>query len=276
MKLIFKILRKIFEGTNILNIGFFKWIRNLMFNMVKKEYVYIDGFKIKLDSKDSLRLSLNPNYEELIVKTMKEIVKPEDNVFDIGANIGYYSLILGKLVGKDGSVTAFEPDKDNFNLLLENVINNNYMYRINPMNMAVSNTNDSVKLFLNKDNLGDHRLIDDGNREYNIVCCTKLDNYINNKKVSLVKIDVQGCETRVLQGGEKFFENNHNIKIITECWNYGLKRAGSSAEEYLTMLSIKGFKFKLLDKKVIPISIKEILNSNYVEDKNYCNLLCER
>jgi len=84
---------------------------------LKSNFVEVNGHKIFLDSLDSLRLSINGIYEEFETQMLKKIINKEETVVDIGANIGYYTLIFAKLVGDKGKVFAFEPEPNNFELL---------------------------------------------------------------------------------------------------------------------------------------------------------------
>ena len=77
---------------------------------VRSEYIEIDGQKLFLDKEDSLLLSTRKNnYDRFEIECLKQIIKKGDTVVDLGANIGYYTLILAQLVGKSGHVHAFEP-----------------------------------------------------------------------------------------------------------------------------------------------------------------------
>ncbi len=93
---LFRYLKKRFDGTGVLNIGIFRWVRNRMFGAIKKDYVELEGYKLKLDKKDSLRLSLNPKYEEMTGWVIRDLLKPGDCVVDVGANIGYWTLVFSK------------------------------------------------------------------------------------------------------------------------------------------------------------------------------------
>ena len=78
---------------------------------------------------------------------MREILKPGMVVLDIGANIGYHTLISSKLVGNTGKIYSFEPEPHNFKLLLKNIEINEFK-NIIPINKALSNNIGSTKLFL--------------------------------------------------------------------------------------------------------------------------------
>jgi SAM-dependent methyltransferase len=96
-----------------------------------------------------------------------------------------------------------------------------------------------MKLFLNADNRGDHRVYDPGDgRETLEVPAMPLANILADRGLSprLVKIDVQGWEPRVLGGALPALRGARPLVLITEFWTQGLVAAGSSAIEYLSMI----------------------------------------
>jgi FkbM family methyltransferase len=87
-------------------------------------------------------------------------------VVDIGANIGYYSLIAAEPIGTDGKVYAFEPDPDNYALLVRNVELNGYR-NVETVEKAVSSESGFVTLYIDRSNfgnrsLGKNNILDDG------------------------------------------------------------------------------------------------------------------
>lgn len=117
---------KILSGHRIRNFYPVKVINSFIISHLKSNFAEVQGHKMFLDSKDSLRLSIHGIYEPLETELAKKEVKKGNVVLDIGANIGYYTLIFAKLVGEDGKVFAFEPDPTNFALLKKNVEMNGY------------------------------------------------------------------------------------------------------------------------------------------------------
>jgi len=119
-----KIVSKIFKksvtpltGHGIGNNKIVSTVFNYLKSNLKSDFVEIDGNKIFLDENDSLCLSINGIYDEFETDIIKKEVHHGDVVMDIGANIGYFTIILAKLVGDEGKVFAFEPDPTNFELL---------------------------------------------------------------------------------------------------------------------------------------------------------------
>lgn len=140
-------------------------------------------------------------------------------VVDVGANIGYYTLLLAKRVKK---VYAFEPDKENFEILKKNVEENS-LKNVVLVNKAVGSKNEKVGIKRNRNNYGDSKVL-----EGNEIECIRLDDFMN-EKVDLIKIDVQGFEPRVIEGAKEiikkdkpilFVESEKNIKLVGyETWS---------------------------------------------------------
>ena len=115
------------------------------------------GHVLFLDRDDSMALSLNGIYEPIETNVVIENVNLGDTILDIGANIGYYSLLFANLVGSEGKIYAFEPDPESFRLLEKNIRENSYETII-PYQKAVSNENAEITLYLDKFNNLDHTI----------------------------------------------------------------------------------------------------------------------
>lgn len=186
----------------------------------------IQGFKIFLDSEDSLGLLLNETYEPAETRLVKEIVKDGNNVLDIGANIGYYSLIFSKLVGARGRVFAFEPDPENFNLLKKNIAVNQCK-NVALEQKAISDKGGKIRLYMHGSNKAGHRTYDsrDGCRSIEVEAISVDDYFKNfNKKVDFIKMDIEGAEWLALKGMKSFLEKNKNTRIMTEFWPGAFKK----------------------------------------------------
>ena len=94
-------------------------------------------------------IQANGIWEGNEVKWLKENVSPGDHCINVGANVGYFSIWLGKLVGKDGSVTSFEPNPSLTPLFKTN-IQNSKLHNIKLHKVAVGNRSGFQWLFLNE------------------------------------------------------------------------------------------------------------------------------
>ena len=276
----FKTFVSLFSGRGFGKLYLIKLAYDFFLKRSKSNFTTVLGHKMYLDSKDPLLLSINHVYESFETMLIQKEIKRENVVLDIGAHIGYYTLIFAKLVGKNGKVYAFEPEPTNFDLLKKNVEINGYK-NVVLINKAVSNKNGKTKLYLGKENTADHRIYkSDDSRKFIEIETVKLDDYFkNHRKVDFIKMDVQGAEYSVLQGMSKLLKNNKTIKIVSEFWPIGLKRIRAKPAKFLKLLFTKGFKLYDIDeqKRNVAQTTPNKLLSLYTPIKgNYTNLLCIR
>jgi len=244
---------------------------------LKSNFVEVDGHKMFLDSSDSLRLSINGIYEEFETQIVKKIINKGEVVVDIGANIGYYTLIFAKLVGNNGKVFAFEPEPNNFELLKKNVMTNGYT-NVELVRKGISNVNETAILYLDKNNKGGHTLIDKiEERESIKIDSIRLDDYFQDDIIDFIKIDVEGFESEAVKGMAKVLQRTNNVKLMTEFSSYLLKKSGIEPIEYLKLLKDFGFNIYNLEKKkkkVVPIGFTEFLQRYAPDRQDNTNLLC--
>lgn len=150
-------------------------------------------------------------YEPYETQLILRQTKKGNTVIDVGANIGYYTVLLADKVGKTGKVYAFEPDKVNFEILKKNIEANN-LKNVEIINAAVGSKAGKLKLHKSKDNLGDHKLYGD-DKETEEVKIIKLDNFIK-EPIDLMKIDTQGWEPEVIEGAKKIISKNKPIMFL--------------------------------------------------------------
>lgn len=169
----------------------------------KHEFFYLEN-----DRYIGQRVALG-KYEPYETQLILRQVKAGDVVVDVGANIGYYTLLLANKVGKTGKVYAFEPDIINFEILVKNIKENN-LENVVAINAAAGSKEGKLELHKSEDNLGDHKLYGD-DKEIEEVKTIKLDDYLKNIKINLMKIDTQGWEPEVIGGVKKIIKRDEPI-----------------------------------------------------------------
>ncbi len=199
------------------------------------------------------------------IALLKKYVKKGDIVLDIGANIGFYTKILAELVGENGKVYAFEPDKTNFSYLMKNA---GHLRNVEFHNKAVSEKSGKITLY-HSDLLNvDHKTYATENyTSTSEIECVAIDDIIPNHKVDFIKIDIQGYEYFAFQGMQAVFQKNETLKIITELYPYGLTNSGISVKQFITALKKYSFHFYLMNNNKLSVlqeaDIQKLNNENY-------------
>lgn len=284
LKLFFiKTVKSLSRGYGLSRFRIVKALYNFLFSLVKRpsSKVEVNGFIMHLDSKDTLGLSVWGVYEKLETELIKKEIKKGHRVIDIGANIGYYTLLFSRLVGEKGKVFAFEPDPTNFSLLKRN-IEENSCGNVILEQKAVGERVSSGKLYLSEENKGDHRIYEPGEKRESVVIeIISLDEYFKNTdSIDFIKMDVQGAEMKVLRGMEEILKKGNEMKIAAEFWPKALKKAGDESRDMLTLLLSNGFKiYEIDERKGMPTLItdtKSFLGLYTEERGNATNLFCVR
>ncbi len=220
-------------------------------------------------------------FEPFETSLMQLELKEGDVVVDVGANIGYYTLIFARRVGPAGKVYAFEPDPNNFELLRKNVQINGY-HNVILERKAVAERTGQRRLYLAPHNKGDHRLYaSPENRPWVDVQTVALDDYfaIRQERIDLIKMDIQGAEGLALAGMPRLLEDNPGVRLVTEFWPAGLRLCGTEPISYLQQLVQLGFRLYNIDEQrgcVEPVGTQELLRAYTPETDDYTNLFCGR
>lgn len=185
-------------------------------------------------------------------------------VLDVGANIGYYSVLASLFLGDTGQVLAYEPNPENFTVLEKNIAINNCV-NVQAFQLALSNIDEEGFLYLSADNFGDHQIYDN-NQDRNKQQISLVNGDIHAKhflhKVDLIKIDTQGAEWQVLQGINQLVKNSlPQLKMIIEFSPNSLRLAGSEPNELLQYIFDLKLPIAMIDHighQLIPTSFDEM------------------
>lgn len=197
------------------------------------------------------------------INLLKKHIQQANVIIDIGANIGFYSILFSNLVGVNGTVYAFEPDKKNYENLIKNI---HSIKNIITENKAVSNQSGYLNLYKSELNV-DHRTYPTDNSTLSEkIECISMDEYFKaTRPIDLIKMDIQGYEPIALEGMKNTIQKNLQLKLFSEFWPYGLQKSGYSAEHYFKQLkNLFSNIFLLADNQLIELNeslIKSLENS---------------
>jgi FkbM family methyltransferase len=221
--------------------------------------------------------NLTKNYPELF---------ENGNIIDVGANIGYTTIVFSNAIDKLFKVYAFEPHPvifDNMDFMVSKYSNSANIIRVNS---AIGDNEGEIQLIHNTNHHGDHQIITNVLKEnikvtkvYNVPI-TSIDSFVEKNsidQVCFIKIDVQGYEHKVISGMSKTLEDNPNISIALEYDPIRMSNLGFDPDELLFWVGSSRFKLYLIEsngelrKEKIDSLIKEIKKNN-----TYVNLLLSK
>jgi len=223
------------------------------------------------------------SFEETEVNIFREKLETGMTVIDIGANIGYYTIIAGKRIGVNGKVFAFEPEENNFSLLSRN-ISLNKLNNVTVFKVALTDKSGEKSLYLDNDNKGHHSLSSQKSKtEKSVLVRTDtLDNILEkygSPKIDLIKMDIEGAEFLALEGMVKILAMNPELILFTEFYPQAIRRLGRSPLQFLKNLVELGFFLSEIDenKKCLKkIDDLEMFVSNFPKGESFTNLYVTR
>jgi FkbM family methyltransferase len=162
-------------------------------------------------------------YEQETQAYMREYVKKGMTVIDIGAHIGFFTILLADSVGKTGKVYSLEPERSNFDTLEEN-IKINHLSQVYLLNVAASDTSGIGRLRIAQ--VSSHHSLEnsslavtEAHEPIQEIETIALDDFFDKEKISsvdLVKIDAEGNEGEILKGARNSLLNGTMRQVICE------------------------------------------------------------
>jgi FkbM family methyltransferase len=210
------------------------------------------GVKLRYSSQNRIGQEIFANaFERIERHLLDRILSPGLTILDIGANLGFYSCLFAQRVGAAGRVIAFEPTPSTFNALQTNVRLNGYQDLIECHCCALSNTEGIAPMNTFPDSGGVYNSFGvsrtmDGNQPQDVidVPTTTLDKYYREEDFRngvFIKIDVEGFEYQVIQGGTHLLKTEDRVAMMVELYEPASQQCGSSTLDTLALLESFGF-----------------------------------
>jgi len=213
-----------------------------------------DGIRLACQRNDERCVPLEilnfGHFENEEMNLCRSICQPDWTVFDVGANIGFFSLSLmarhPKIV-----VYAFEPVPSTYAYLLDNIRLNNAL-SIFPQNIGLSNQAGECTFFVYPEGSVNSSMKDLSEREsvQKIVCRnTRLDDFVADKKVvvDFLKCDVEGAEKLVLEGGLHVLRTQSPVLFVEMLRKWSAK-FGYHPNDIIALLAPLGYRCFMLEE----------------------------
>lgn len=233
-----------------------KWINNLKYYLRKGDAGLIGNYYYDL-------------YEVEESLFLYHLLRKEDLFFDIGANLGHYSLFLSGT--KRNKSIALEPVPSLYEQLKRNVFLNELQDTVCVKQIGLSEKKDKLTFSNNKGTM--NRVVNENYKNSIIVPVETLDNLINEQIPVAIKIDVEGFEYFVLQGAEQTLKCDEVKAVIIEFNNSGEKYGISDIEtfNFLINYGFKPFDYDFKNRKMIGLSShnKKRFNTIMIRDLDF-------
>lgn len=185
-------------------------------------------------------------WEPLSTRVIKHYVQSGDVVLDVGANIGYYSVLCSKIVGDSGKVLAFEPTKHFAEICKEN-IKINELQNVSLFEFGLSNNESCTDIFIGDNSATMHWLVDSPRNggepiDKETIRLKTLDSIIdslNVDKIDFIKVDIDGHEPSFLEGAWDTI-TKYKPKILLELDHAHYLKAGHTAWDFYHWLKNRG------------------------------------
>lgn len=223
-------------------------------------------FFVNTGERRGKRMFFFGKYEDREEQAFLSFVRKGDLVFDVGANIGIYSLLAAK---HGARVVAFEPSRQVLPVLRRNIESNGFEDDIQVVEQAIGSERSSVKFLEGvESNCGVGKIVpfsDNGQdgEYYDVDVCT-LDSFVDQFGMpNVVKIDIEGAELLALRGASRMLSEAKNTVFLVEFHPEQVSALGGSIEDCLSLFAKNGFKSRELRR-----GVKERYRSWYIFSKS--------
>jgi len=189
-------------------------------------------------------------FEAAELRLFDSLIRPSDIVFDVGANFGMYSALALRKLGGEGKLFAFEPNPRMQRLLERNAVSS-VQGQVERLELGLSNQEGEAQFVVAEDSAYSS-LADTGRlgvSETIRVSITTLDAFVRARslpRVDVMKIDVEGFEFEVLNGGRTLLERDDAPILMIEIADVNLAERGRSRRDVLGLLGALGFEVRAI------------------------------
>ena len=233
--------------------------------------LYVDP----MDEHVSANIILDGVWENWVHKVVVSLVTPGARIVEVGANLGYYTVIMAGAAGPNGSVLTLEANPRLAEMVTRSALINGFASRVKVIAKAALDRPGSITFSISRrtsgggfvNPWGTHHYADGEELEVEAV---RIDD-LNPGRVDLLRMDAEGSEAFILRGAEATLRANPDIVI---CMEWSVQQIGSrtSVPDFVDWIAGLGFKFWRIgyDSSLTPVAAKDLAGLEH------CDLVVSR
>lgn len=239
-------------------------------------------FFVASDQSLTPHIALDGYWEEWITNIFLDLIKPGMKVIDVGANVGYYTLLAADAVGPNGFVTALEANPELANIIYRNLSINGLDTRSEVLCKAVFSERTEVNFSIYKNFKGSPGLWGTSEQaatyrdqvEVIRVEAIPLNEQFSGQRVDFIKIDAEGAEGHILKGASKLIEANPHLQMLIEYSPFHIQACFGSISDFHAMLEQYNFEPFVAqhDSTLTGMTFSELANSGIT----HCDIVLKR
>ena len=234
----------------------------------------IYGHKMYVETRD---ISLAPHilidgyWEQWITNVFRQSIQPGMQVLDIGANIGWYSVLAADLIGPNGRLTSFEANPAMAEIAYRNLMVNGFATRASVEQKAVYSESKQLEFQIYEHHMGSSSLFASKDSAASFhdtlmslqVQAVSLDEFLPaGSQIDFIKIDAEGAEPYILKGAARLLSENRHVQIMMEFAPSIITVSYGSIEHFLDQIAALGFSVWRIahDSTLIKSSLEDLSN----------------
>ena|SRR5271165_759691 len=241
-----------------------------------------NGFKMYVDAHDisiAPHLILDGVWEEWTEVALRQLVAPGMTVFEAGANVGYFTLLMARAAGPSGSVHSFECDPQLAMLARDNIEINGLHRSAHIVEKAAGERAGSVTFYRTDRHRGGGSIVQgleqiphnatDQRTALEVEMVT-FDDFADDlgRTPGFIKLDAEGAEPAILRGATQLLDGARPLTIVMEFFPRFVRDAGDDPAALLRMLADKGFELRVIDerkRRIVPANAAALLQRESAE-----------
>ncbi|HVN00264.1 MAG TPA: FkbM family methyltransferase [Caulobacteraceae bacterium] len=251
-------------------------------------YAYLDPQTALTTLHDGQLIFVDPTDEQLtpsivayglwefwIERVIRRLLKPGDRVIEVGANVGYYTLVMSSVIGPTGRLDAFEASPRMARLLRRSVSSSGRGDFVTVHEKIVADRPGAMHLNISSRFAGAGNVAENGwsiGEDTEVIECeaVRLDDLYPDQLVDMIRIDTEGSEVLILNGAMGIIARSPGIKLCIE-WHVGMMSARGDVGALIAALTEMGFRFWRIDvRELVAVPASEVMA------QPHCDMLVAR